>query len=55
MKKVLIVDDELLVRMGFRSILDWESCGFTVSATRRTARKRWKRSVCSSRISFSPI
>ena len=30
MKKVLIVDDELLVRMGFRSILDWESCGFTV-------------------------
>lgn len=30
MKKVLIVDDELLVRMGFRSIIDWESCGFTV-------------------------
>ena len=30
MKRVLIVDDELLVRMGFRSILDWESCGFTV-------------------------
>lgn len=30
MKRVLIVDDELLVRMGFRSIVDWESCGFTV-------------------------
>lgn len=30
MKRVLIVDDELLVRMGFRSILDWESCGFIV-------------------------
>ena len=30
MKRVLIVDDELLVRMGFRSILDWESCGFVV-------------------------
>ncbi len=30
MKKVLIVDDEILVRMGFRSILDWESCGFSV-------------------------
>lgn len=30
MKKVLIVDDELLVRMGFRSIIDWESIGFTV-------------------------
>lgn len=30
MKRVLIVDDELLVRMGFRSILDWESCGYTV-------------------------
>ena len=30
MKRVLIVDDELLVRMGFRSILDWESGGFTV-------------------------
>ena len=30
MKKVLIVDDELLIRMGFRSIIDWESVGFTV-------------------------
>lgn len=30
MKKVLIVDDEVLVRMGFRSIIHWESCGYTI-------------------------
>jgi two-component system response regulator YesN len=30
LKKILIVDDELLVRVGFRSILEWEKYGFTV-------------------------
>ncbi|MEF9878678.1 MAG: AraC family transcriptional regulator [Clostridia bacterium] len=30
MRKILIVDDEVLVRMGFRSVLDWEACGYTV-------------------------
>lgn len=31
MRKVLIVDDEVLIRMGFRSIIDWEACGYTVA------------------------
>lgn len=30
MIKVLIVDDEFLVRMGLRTIIDWESLGFEV-------------------------
>ncbi len=30
MKKILIVDDEILVRMGLRSLIDWEAHGYTV-------------------------
>ncbi|MDY6073074.1 MAG: response regulator [Eubacteriales bacterium] len=30
MKRILIVDDEMLVRIGFRSIVNWEDYGFTV-------------------------
>lgn len=30
MKKLLIVDDEFIVRMGIKSILDWEKYGYTV-------------------------
>lgn len=30
MRKILIVDDEILIRMGFRAILDWETYGYTV-------------------------
>lgn len=33
MYKVLIVDDENLVRVALRTIVDYESCGFTVCAT----------------------
>lgn len=32
MYKVLIVDDEVLVRVGLKSAIDWESLGFTVVA-----------------------
>lgn len=32
MYKVMIVDDEILVRIGLKSTLDWESLGFTVVA-----------------------
>jgi len=28
--KVLIVDDEVLVRVGLKSTIDWNSIGFTV-------------------------
>ncbi|MCI2047280.1 MAG: response regulator [Faecalibacterium sp.] len=30
MRKILIVDDEILVRVGFRSITDWEAHGYTI-------------------------
>lgn len=30
MKKILIVDDEYLVRVGIRSFLDWEQHGYTI-------------------------
>ncbi len=32
MIKVMIVDDEFLVRVGMKSVLDWENHGFTISA-----------------------
>ncbi|RCX19364.1 AraC family two component transcriptional regulator [Anaerobacterium chartisolvens] len=32
MYKVMIVDDEILVRIGLKSTIDWESLGFTVVA-----------------------
>lgn len=30
MKKMLVVDDEYLVRVGIRSFLDWEQHGYTI-------------------------
>ncbi|GAA0349035.1 response regulator transcription factor [Bacillus horti] len=30
MNKVLLVDDEKFVRMGLRSLIDWEKCGYEV-------------------------
>lgn len=30
MKKVLLVDDEIFVRKGLRSLIDWKKCGFEV-------------------------
>ena len=32
MKKIMIVDDEMLVRIGIKSIIDWESNGYTIVA-----------------------
>ncbi len=32
MKKIMIVDDEILVRIGIKSILNWEEHGYTISA-----------------------
>ena len=32
MKTVMIVDDEIMVRVGMKSLIDWESQGFTVTA-----------------------
>lgn len=30
MKRIMVVDDEILVRMGFRAVMDWEEAGCTV-------------------------
>jgi two-component system response regulator YesN len=38
-KKLLIVDDEFIVRMGIRSIIDWEQHGYTVSADASSGRE----------------
>jgi len=32
MYKVLIVDDEVLVRVGLKTTIDWEANGFTIVA-----------------------
>ena len=32
MKRVMIVDDEFLVRVGIKSMLDWEKAGYTIVA-----------------------
>lgn len=30
MKKIMIVDDEALVRIGLQSIMDWQACGYEI-------------------------
>lgn len=30
MKKILIVDDEIMVRVGMKALIDWEACGYTI-------------------------
>ena len=30
MYRVIIVDDEHIIRQGLRVVVDWESCGFTI-------------------------
>ena len=32
MKKVMIVDDEFLVRLGIKSLLRWEEYGYEIAA-----------------------
>lgn len=31
MKKILIIDDEFIVRQGLRYMMDWEACGYTIA------------------------
>jgi len=37
MKRVLIVDDEFLVRMGLKMTLDWKSYGYEIAAEASSA------------------
>lgn len=39
MKKVLIADDELIVRIGLRSTIDWEGNGFTIVGEAKNGRE----------------
>ncbi|MDR1638011.1 MAG: response regulator [Treponema sp.] len=39
MKKLLVVDDEFIVRMGIRSIMNWEERGYTIVADASSGRE----------------
>ena len=42
MKKVLIVDDEFLARLGLKTLIDWEEFGYKIVERLLMARKHWK-------------
>ncbi|MGF9846632.1 response regulator [Priestia megaterium] len=42
MKKVMIVDDESLVRIGFQTIINWENHGYYVSGVYRNGLEAWE-------------
>lgn len=42
MKKVMIVDDESLVRIGFQTIIDWETHGYHLSGVYRNGLEAWE-------------
>ena len=37
MKRVLVVDDEFLVRLGLRTTMDWEAHGYEIVERPQTA------------------
>lgn len=51
---VIIADDELLMRIGLKSMIDWEEQGFQIIGRLRTARKRWRSPAYSHQISSLP-
>ncbi|MFP3123756.1 response regulator [Ectobacillus funiculus] len=42
MRKVMIVDDESLVRIGFQTIINWEEHGYHVSGVYRNGLEAWE-------------
>jgi two-component system, response regulator YesN len=42
MRKVMIVDDESLVRVGFQTIMDWESHGYQISGLYKNGLQAWE-------------
>ncbi|MGG1617994.1 response regulator [Paenibacillus sp. NRS-1782] len=42
MRKVMIVDDESLVRIGFQTVIDWENHGYHVSGVYRNGLEAWE-------------
>ena len=43
MKKIMIVDDETLVRIGIKSLLVWENYGYTVAADAQNGEEAWEK------------
>ncbi len=41
MLKVMIVDDEIIVRVGFQSCINWEAHGCQVVSTCESGRPAW--------------
>lgn len=42
MRKVMIVDDESLVRVGFQTIIDWEAHGYQISGAYKNGLEAWE-------------
>ena len=42
MYKILVVDDEKMIRMGIKKVIDWESLGIQEVFTAASARKLLK-------------
>lgn len=55
MYQVLIVDDEPIVKIALRSMLDWSTLGFHICATASKGRKHWKWQKNTDPISLSAI
>lgn len=43
MKKIMIVDDETLVRIGIKSLIVWEDYGYTVVADAQNGEEAWEK------------
>ncbi len=46
MKKLMIVDDEVLVRIGIKSIVDWEKHGYQIVAEACDGREALEKIEC---------
>ncbi len=41
MRKVLIVDDDTIIRITLRSLINWEEMGFQIVADASMVRRHW--------------
>jgi two-component system response regulator YesN len=46
LKKIMIVDDEVIVRLGIRGIVNWEEHGYTVSADASSGEEALEKILC---------
>lgn len=45
MKKVLIVEDEILARLGLRQLVDWKKLDLELLPDATDGENRWRRSI----------